>query len=79
MGHLPGGWTLAGCVCRRACSWLVNIELSPIFDIYIGWLLPFNAPLLLLEDDAERREAAVQLIRIGYERLQDYLECGMAA
>ena len=63
--HLPGS---------------LNIEVSPTFGTYIGWLLPFNAPLLLvLEDEAECREAAVQLIRIGYERIQGYLEGGIAA
>lgn len=57
-----------------------NIELDASFGTYIGWLLPFNAPLsLLLPDDADRREAAAQLIRIGYEQARGYLDGGIDA
>ena len=58
----------------------INIELDGSFGIYAGWLLPFNAPLsLLTEDDAGRREAVAQLIRIGFEQTRGYLDGGMAA
>jgi hydroxyacylglutathione hydrolase len=58
----------------------VNIELDAAFGTYVGWLLPFNAPLLLLVDDeAGRREAVAQLIRIGYEQFNGYLKGGMEA
>ena len=58
----------------------INIELAPTFGTYVGWLLPFNAPLLLLvEDEPARREAVVQLIRIGYERTLGALEGGITA
>lgn len=58
----------------------LNIELDSSFGTYAGWILPFNVPLMLLiEDEAGRREAVVQLIRIGYERIEGYLDGGMSA
>jgi len=58
----------------------LNIELDSSFATYVGWILPFNQPLMLLiEDEEGRREAVVQLIRVGYERFEGYLNGGMAA
>jgi hydroxyacylglutathione hydrolase len=59
----------------------LNIESSDEdFATYIGWLLPFNTSLMLLIVDEEgRREAVVQLIRIGYERVEGYVAGGFAA
>ncbi len=58
----------------------MNIELDSSFGTYVGWLLPFNTPLLLMiEDEEGRREAVVQLIRIGYEQATGYLDGGIAA
>jgi hydroxyacylglutathione hydrolase len=57
----------------------LNIELDSSFSTYVGWLLPFNQPIMLLiEDEEGRREAVVQLIRIGYEQFEGYLEGGLA-
>ncbi len=59
---------------------VVNIELDASFGVYVGWLLPFNKPLLLLLGNAaDRAEAVAQLIRIGYDELHGYLEGGMDA
>lgn len=58
----------------------LNIELDASFGTYVGWLLPFNKPLMLLvEDEDGRKEAVAQLIRIGYEELRGYLDGGVAA
>lgn len=58
----------------------LNIELDATFGTYVGWLLPFNKPLILLVQDEEgRQEAVAQLVRIGYERLHGYLDGGVAA
>jgi hydroxyacylglutathione hydrolase len=58
----------------------LNIELDASFGTYVGWILPFNKPLaLLVEGDDGRREAATQLLRIGYEQLEGYLDGGIAA
>jgi hydroxyacylglutathione hydrolase len=56
----------------------INIELGSSFSTYVGWLLPFNTPLMILiEDEEGRREAVVQLIRIGYEQVEGYVEGGI--
>jgi hydroxyacylglutathione hydrolase len=58
----------------------LNIELDSSFGTYVGWLLPFNQPIMLLvEDEAGRREAVVQLVRIGYEQFDGYLDGGLTA
>lgn len=58
----------------------LNIELDSAFSTYVGWTLPFNVPLLILiEDEQGRREAVVQLIRIGYERVEGYVDGGISA
>jgi hydroxyacylglutathione hydrolase len=58
----------------------LNIELDESFGTYVGWLLPFNKPLMLLiEDETGRKEAVTQLIRIGYEQLRGYLDGGVDA
>jgi hydroxyacylglutathione hydrolase len=58
----------------------LNIELDASFGTYAGWILPFNAPLMLVvEDEAGQAEAVVQLIRIGYERIAGTLRGGVAA
>lgn len=56
----------------------INVELDSSFGTYIGWILPFNVPLMLLiEDERGRREAIVQLIRIGYEQIEGYVDGGI--
>jgi hydroxyacylglutathione hydrolase len=56
----------------------LNIELDDSFGTYAGWTLPFNVPLMILiEDEDGRREAVVQLIRIGYERVEGYVDGGI--
>jgi hydroxyacylglutathione hydrolase len=57
----------------------LNVELDSAFATYVGWILPFNTPLMLLiEDEDGRREAVVQLIRIGYEKAEGYVEGGIS-
>ncbi|HEY7414583.1 MAG TPA: MBL fold metallo-hydrolase [Ktedonobacteraceae bacterium] len=64
-GHIPGS---------------LNIELDQTFATYVGWTLPFNVPLMILiEDEAGRREAVVQLLRIGYEQVEGYVDGGLQA
>lgn len=60
----------------------VNIELDSTFGTYVGWVTPFNAPLLLLLSEPVQsalEEAVTQLIRIGYERLVGYADGGLDA
>lgn len=52
-GHIPGSW---------------GMELGSDFATWIGWLLPFNAPLaLILEEGESLQEALDSLARIGFE------------
>jgi glyoxylase-like metal-dependent hydrolase (beta-lactamase superfamily II)/rhodanese-related sulfurtransferase len=54
-GHVPGA---------------LGVELADDFGTWVGWITPFNAPLMLvLDPDQELQEAVVQLGRIGYERV----------
>lgn len=65
--HLPGS---------------VNIELNSGFASYVGWMLPFDAPLVLVLPEptaASRVEAVTQLIRIGWDRIIGYLDGGIDA
>lgn len=63
--HLPGS---------------LNIELDSQFSTYIGWLLPYNTPLMILVEDEEgRREAVVQLIRIGWEDINGFVDGGVSS
>jgi glyoxylase-like metal-dependent hydrolase (beta-lactamase superfamily II)/rhodanese-related sulfurtransferase len=60
----------------------LNIELDETFAAYVGWLLPFGAPIqLVLPDPPEGalEEATTQLLRIGYERVLGWLDGGVEA
>lgn len=60
----------------------INIELNEGFGTYVGWIVPFDAPhVLVLPDpvDASLAEAVAQLIRVGYERTVGYLVGGIEA
>ncbi|MBI3629363.1 MAG: rhodanese-like domain-containing protein [Candidatus Rokubacteria bacterium] len=52
------------------------------FGTYVGWLTPFNSRLVLVLPEpapAALTEAVTQLIRIGYERVEGYLDGGLDA
>jgi hydroxyacylglutathione hydrolase len=60
----------------------INIELDAMFGTYVGWVTPFNSPLVVVPPEpvpAALTEAVTQLIRIGYERVEGYLEGGLDA
>ena len=41
---------------------------------YVGWLIPFNAPLVLVtEDGSQADRVATDLLRIGYEEAPGFL------
>jgi hydroxyacylglutathione hydrolase len=57
-----------------------HVELRPAFASWVGWVVPFGTPVILISDSTEVHEYAVrQLIRIGYDDLPGYLEGSMAA
>jgi glyoxylase-like metal-dependent hydrolase (beta-lactamase superfamily II)/rhodanese-related sulfurtransferase len=66
-GHLPGS---------------INIELDQTFAGYVGWLVPFGAPVLLVLPEAApdaASEAATELLRIGYDWITGSLAGGVPA
>jgi glyoxylase-like metal-dependent hydrolase (beta-lactamase superfamily II)/rhodanese-related sulfurtransferase len=66
-GHIPGA---------------VNIELNSGFGSYVGWVLDFDTPVVLVLPEpfeASAVEAAVQLLRIGWRAPGGYLDGGMQA
>jgi len=55
-----------------------HVELRPAFASWVGWVVPFGTPVILISDTTEVHEYAVrQLIRIGYDDLPGYLDGGM--
>lgn len=58
----------------------INIEHDSLFGTYIGWILPFNIPMMLNMSAVEEHDDAIrQLIRIGYETTEGYLDGGIPA
>lgn len=58
----------------------LNIELNSGFASYVGWMLPFDTPILLVlpgPDHESLAEAMTQLIRIGWSRVAGYLPGGL--
>ncbi|MBI2238033.1 MAG: MBL fold metallo-hydrolase [Actinobacteria bacterium] len=85
-GRLGGAWIVDGRNDREFAgahlAGSLNIELDGSFASYVGWLVPFNDPVLLILPEPEPdalHEASTQLFRIGYERLEGYLEGGVEA
>jgi glyoxylase-like metal-dependent hydrolase (beta-lactamase superfamily II)/rhodanese-related sulfurtransferase len=60
----------------------LNIELTDSFASYVGWFVPFGAPVVLvLPEPLEESvaEAATSLFRIGYDRIAGTLDRGLEA
>jgi len=58
----------------------INIPLSQNLATWAGWVLPYDQPLLLvLDSPAQLKEAVTQLIRVGLDDVQGYLEGGIDA
>jgi glyoxylase-like metal-dependent hydrolase (beta-lactamase superfamily II)/rhodanese-related sulfurtransferase len=46
----------------------LNVELGNSFATWVGWLVPFGTPLVVvLDDDQDPAVAAVEMARIGYQ------------
>jgi len=56
----------------------VSNELRPAFASWLGWIVPFGAPVVLLVDEDGRDEATRLAYRIGYDDLA-FLDGGMDA
>jgi hydroxyacylglutathione hydrolase len=64
-GHIPGAY---------------HVELRPAFAAWVGWVVPFATPVILVSDTPDVHDEAVrQLVRIGYDDLPGHLAGGMEA
>lgn len=64
-GHIPG---------------VHHVELRPAFAAWVGWVVPFATPVILVSDTTDVHDEAVrQLVRIGYDDLPGHLAGGMQA
>ena len=64
-GYIPGAY---------------GIALTAPLTTWVGWLIPFGTPLVLVTGGSADREQAVrQLIRIGYDDLRGYLDGALSA
>jgi hydroxyacylglutathione hydrolase len=63
--HIPGAW---------------HIDLAGSFATQAGWILPPGQDILLVVEDRKQvEEAALQLRRVGFDRVAGFLEGGMLA
>ncbi len=49
------------------------------FASWLGWVIPFGAPIVLLVDDADRADAVRLARRIGYDRVLGWIDGGIDA
>ncbi len=64
-GHIPGA---------------LSIELRPVFESWLGWLVePERTLVFVLTDDQDRSALVRQCLNVGYEHLGGELDGGMAA
>jgi rhodanese-related sulfurtransferase/glyoxylase-like metal-dependent hydrolase (beta-lactamase superfamily II) len=57
----------------------VSIELRPAFASWLGWVVPFDTPVVLLVDDESRSEAVRLARRIGYDHVLGWIDGGIDA
>ncbi len=58
----------------------LNAAFGAKIGYWAGWLVPENTPIILLaEDQAEAKEALVQLLRVGLDRVEGWIDGGFAA
>jgi glyoxylase-like metal-dependent hydrolase (beta-lactamase superfamily II)/rhodanese-related sulfurtransferase len=56
----------------------LSIELRPVFETWVGWLLdPFRSVVFLLDDEQDRHELVRQCLTVGMERLDGELAGGL--
>lgn len=57
--HIPGSW---------------SVEMRESFPAWVGWMVPFGAPfVLVLDHDQDLEEVMVELARVGYEDVRGVL------
>jgi hydroxyacylglutathione hydrolase len=71
-----GAWLIDG---RPVADWAaghptgaISIEVRPSFASWLGWVVPFGAPVALVLDPEHVREALILARRIGYDRIEGW-------
>jgi hydroxyacylglutathione hydrolase len=64
---------------RRHPRGAVSIEQRPAFASWLGWVIPFGAPIVLLVDDTDRTDAVQLARRVGYDRILGWIDGGIDA
>jgi hydroxyacylglutathione hydrolase len=57
----------------------INIGLDGRFAEWAGSLLPFTQPMILVTDEGKERESAVRLARVGFSKIDGYVQGGFDA
>ncbi|MHB1922086.1 MAG: MBL fold metallo-hydrolase [Chitinophagaceae bacterium] len=55
----------------------INIGLEGRFAEWVGLLIPFQRPILLVTPDGREEETIIRMARVGFEQVSGYLEGGM--
>jgi len=57
----------------------ISIGLDGRFAEWAGSLLPFDKPIILVTEAGQERESAIRLARVGFSKMQGYLNGGIEA
>jgi hydroxyacylglutathione hydrolase len=57
----------------------INIGLNGQYAPWVGALIDGNVPLILVAEDGKEAEAVLRLARVGYEKVNGYLDGGISA
>jgi hydroxyacylglutathione hydrolase len=79
VAHRGGAWLIdvrsPRSFARAHVPGSLNIDLRDSFAAYVGWLVPFDRPIVLLaEGPGQAAAAATELLRIGYDHVLGFLE-----
>lgn len=55
----------------------LNIGLNGMFAVWVGTLVDIDQPLVLVTEPGKEEETVLRLARVGYEKVNGYLEGGM--
>jgi hydroxyacylglutathione hydrolase len=56
-----------------------GIGAGKMLSMWAAWVVPYDAPILLIGDDTKIEEATRALIRVGLDDVQGFLQSGMSA
>jgi hydroxyacylglutathione hydrolase len=78
-----GAWILdtrnATDFTRQFIPGAISIGLEGRFAEWAGNLIPFDQPLVLVADPGKEKESIVRLARVGFDKVEGYLEGGIAS